>query len=283
MHRDRDFDHKEALPWNEVALSQDLGLTVLFEAMAQGDKLIFEVARQALLASLSDCDAIKYRQDILRDCLNNSEVVVGLYNLTGEVLERERREYFGIYRSSPGMVLYRSRSVLEMLISMLFRLRGIAGEHATTFRSDGFSRLFEMLLSELDDAFFAAAQGHLKRMRFRSGVLLSAELGRGNKGVNYLLRRPPEPRNWNEWLFGPKPAGYTFQLHPRDESGARVLSELQDRGINLVANALAQSVDHILSFFTMLRIELAFYVGCVNLHNSLSRLAEPVCFPTPAP
>jgi len=30
-------------------------------------------------------------------------------------------------------------------------------------------------------------------------------------------------------------------------------------------NALAQSTDHILSFFAILRTELAFYVGCLNL------------------
>ena len=36
------------------------------------------------------------------------------------------------------------------------------------------------------------------------------------------------------------------------------------RWINLVANALAQSVDHIKSFFVMLATELGFYIGCLN-------------------
>jgi DNA mismatch repair ATPase MutS len=48
-----------------------------------------------------------------------------------------------------------------------------------------------------------------------------------------------------------------------------------------VANALAQSCDHILSFFNMLRTELAFYIGCLNLNEQLSRMEEPVCFPIP--
>jgi len=39
------------------------------------------------------------------------------------------------------------------------------------------------------------------------------------------------------------------------------LSELRGRGINLAASALAQSTDHILSFFNMLRAELGFYVA----------------------
>ncbi|RMF87562.1 MAG: DNA mismatch repair protein MutS, partial [Nitrospinota bacterium] len=113
-------------------------------------------------------------------------------------------------------------------------------------------------------------------------VLISAELGKGNKGTNYILRKPKDrPQRWLKRIFAPKPLAYTFCLHPRDESGARALAELKDRGLNLVANALAQSTDHILSFFTLLRTELAFYIGCLNLYEHLAHLEEPVCFPLP--
>ena len=61
-----------------------------------------------------------------------------------------------------------------------------------------------------------------------------------------------------------------------------MLSDLKDRGLNVVANVLAQSVDHILSFFQMLRTELAFYIGCLNLHGQLAQKGEPTCFPLPA-
>ena len=80
----------------------------------------------------------------------------------------------------------------------------------------------------------------------------------------------------------PRPPAYTFHLPPRDESGANALGELRDRGLNLVANALAQSNDHILSFFAMLRTELAFYIGCLNLREQLAKKGQPISFPTPA-
>ena len=58
---------------------------------------------------------------------------------------------------------------------------------------------------------------------------------------------------------------------------------MESRGLNGTANALAQSVDHIRSFFQMLRAELGFYIGCLNLRESwLSPRAKPVCFPVPA-
>ena len=51
--------------------------------------------------------------------------------------------------------------------------------------------------------------------------------------------------------------------------------------MNLVANALAQSVDHVHSFFVMLRTEIGFYVGCLNLTERLAEQGEPTTFPTP--
>ena len=83
--------------------------------------------------------------------------------------------------------------------------------------------------------------------------------------------------------FTRRPTAYTFHIHERDENGARAVGELRDRGIIIAANAVAQSNDHILSFFRMLRTELAFYVGCLNLYEKLSAEAEPTCFPAAKP
>jgi DNA mismatch repair ATPase MutS len=58
---------------------------------------------------------------------------------------------------------------------------------------------------------------------------------------------------------------------------------LKDQGISLVANALAQSTDHILSFFQALRVELAFYIGCLNLHRHLRNSDLPLSLPKVTP
>ena len=169
-----------------------------------------------------------------------------------------------------------------MFVGMLKRLRTIAEQYSSDFDSEGFKTFFAMLRRELADDYFAIIKDHLRRLKFRGGVLISAELGKGNKAKNYVLRKPnPQEGNWISRIIEQVPRVYTFHLDPRDESGARALSELNDRGINLVANALAQSTDHILSFFTMLRTELAFYMGCLNLHTRLTEMAEPMAFPVP--
>ncbi len=305
MYRDRDFDSRqilarrekelrpgyrdqgpnlrELLPCNERPLTQDLALDILFNAMALDDNFLFEVAKVAVLSGVTDLETILYRQHVLRDCSKHESIVRDIYQIAMEAIEGESKNYWSYFSRYPAGTLHRAVDVLQMFVGMLKRLRGIADQNADKFESEGFSRLFAVLRQELSDEYFAKIEGHLRQLKFRGGVLVSAELDRGNKGANYVLRKPrPDRRSWMARLLQ-RPPGYTFQLHPRDEPGARALAELRDQGVNLVANALAQSTDHILSFFQMLRTELAFYIGCLNLQRRLVEMREPTCFPIPAP
>ncbi len=284
MFRDQDFDLKQPSPANEAALVQDLELTTLFNAMARGDKFLYEVANKAILCSLTDPDAIRYRQDVLKDCLKNPEVIRAIYQLPLDAIANKQRHWLSIISHYPSGILYGAIQMLQMFVVLLKRLRAIADEHAAEFTSEGFRTFFAMIQRELNDAYFAEVEAHLQELEFRDGVLLSAELGPGNEGTNYVLRKPPRNnQHWVKQVFAKRSPVYSFSLHPRDDHGARALGELKDRGINLVANALAQSADHIDNFFKALRTELAFYIGCLNLREQLDTLGEPFTFPTPLP
>jgi DNA mismatch repair ATPase MutS len=120
---------------------------------------------------------------------------------------------------------------------------------------------------------------------------MSARLGKGNKGAQYHVRKPfniaPSLRErvegWMHQLVGGDGSTFVYELDDRDESGFQALQDLRDRGLAPVATALAASTAHILSFFKMLRAELAFYIGCLNLRERLTAKGEPVCFPDPVP
>jgi DNA mismatch repair ATPase MutS len=285
MYRDRDFDLNGKLPSNEAALLQDLELNTLFRAMAGSDEFLFQVAKQGVLSGLeNDLDTIRYRQAVLKDCLRNYSVVKNIYEIAVEAIEGKRKNWLGIFARYPGGILYGAVELVQMYAEILGKLRLLSDEHSGKFESEGFAAFFAMLKAELTDEYFVSIKDHLKELKFRKGVLLSAELGKGNQGVNYVLRKSlANKQGWIESLFARSPLAFTFRIADRDEAGARALSELQDRGINLVANALAQSADHILSFFVLLQTEVAFYIGCANLHNYLRQKGAPVSFPIPAP
>ncbi len=283
MYPERDFDRAAELPASAQELIRDLGLNSVFAAMAANDKFLREVVEKAVLGSLAAPADILYRQAVLRDCLAHEAVVRGIYALAVEVIDSERKNFWGGLTRHPGYVLHRSVEVLQMFVGHLRHLRKIAEESEGHFESAGFRRFFAMLIEELSDAYFEEIEQHLRQLRFRGGVLISASLGMGNRGRDYVLRKPnPGDRGWLGRLFSRGGPVYTYRLHPRDEAGGRMLAELRDRGINLVANALARSTDHILSFFTLLRAELAFYVGCLNLHAVLGDKGQKVTFPRPA-
>jgi hypothetical protein len=279
MHPDQDFDLQRDLPPHQAALTQDLELSTLFGAMAGGDQFLYEVAERAVLSSLQDPEAICYRQQVLTDCLQQPAVIRELYGIAVETIQRERK-IWGVFMNSPDTILHHSLQVLELFLGILKRLRAIADRQAGNFRSEGFTRFFAMLATELDEEYFATVEAHLQELKFRRGLLLSAELGKGNKGIRHVLRRAPE-LSWRERLGLGTGSGYGFTIPDRDENGFKALEELRARGINQVANALAQSTDHILSFFAMLRAELGFYVACLNLHERLADKGEPTCFPEP--
>jgi hypothetical protein len=281
MYKDRDFDPEEDTPANEADLASDLELGVLLRAMSDDDTFLFEVARRGIFSGLASPGDIVYRQHILADCIAQPGAVHELYDVAVAAITAEKKVLGWIFRDSPDTILHRSRQVLRIYVDMLHRLRDIADAHAASFRSEGFTQFFTMIARELDDDYFAEMEAHLAELAFRRGTLISAGLGKGLKGARYILRRQLE-QTWRDRIPGRSKPGYSFVIAERDDTGMRTLSDLNSRGLNAAANALAQSADHIKDFFQMLRAELGFYLGCLNLRNRLLAKDEPVCFPAPA-
>ena len=286
MYQDRDFDVQQELPWNEPELTQDLELDTLFIAMARGDYFLQDAAKKVIFSGLKDGqDPILYRQSILKDCLKNPAIVRNLYKIAEDAMETKQKNHWGwlLENSNPAYVMSVSVGALQMFVGSLKQLRAVADEHADKFESEGFKTLFAMIKKELDAPYFALIQNHLRRLEFHNGILIGVELGNGNEGTNYILRKPLDKKqSLMQRIFTKKSPVYTFRIEPRDEGGSKALEELRNKGIKSAVNSVAQSADHIDSFFNMLRFELGFYIGCLNLHEQLVKIGEPASFPEPA-
>jgi hypothetical protein len=283
MHADRDLpEEPPAQSPQATELAQDLELDTLVRAMAGGDEELAAAGRTGLLAGLGTPEEIAYRREVLADCLRNPEVVRELYALTVETVEREHRIHFSLFHS-PESVLGRAVHLLELFIEQLRRLRGLAEVQAREqgFRSPGFTGFFGRIAEELDEPWFGRVDEQLRELLFRRGMVISAGLGRGLQGTGHTLRRTPAaaPVRRLRLPVSGRRSGLTFQVDERERSAASALDELRGRGLNPAADALARSTDHILGFFRTLRRELAFYIGCLNLHQALTGRGGTVVFP----
>ncbi|MGH8317956.1 MAG: MutS-related protein [Steroidobacteraceae bacterium] len=289
MYRDKDVDLAAKAARGTADLTQDLALESVFAAMSAEDAYLRDVVQRVVPFSLQDPEAIRYRQQVLADCIAQPRIVRRIYAVAVSAIERERR-IWGFSTRHPEALLHRSVEALGIFRDHLRELRGIADSDHGAFHSEGFRVLFDMLARELDDAYLASIAEHLQQIKFRKGLLMSARLGKGNLGAQYHIRKPLDARSlrerlegWAQQLLGGDASTYVYELDDRDEAGSAALQELRERGIAPVAAALIASTTHILDFLKMLRAELAFYIGCLNLRERLTAKSEPVCFPDPLP
>ena len=283
LFADRDFDFDAEFPAHSGDLSQDLELDTLLETMAGGDKFLFGVSARILLGSLTDPQAIRYRQEILADCLAHPDIVRAMYDIAVGALQDKRGVWGFLSSQNPTSILSGAINQLEVLVARLREFRQVADDSLPQFSSAGLTTLLRAVQLELDDEYFDELSRHLKQLKFRNGELLSAQLAKDNSGVEYVLRAGAPRRSWKERVGLEPRSVYSFSIPPRDEAGGQALQDIANRGINHVANAAAQSADHVSSFFTVLRAELGFYVSCLTLHSALASRDQPVVFPDPAP
>ncbi len=281
MYANRDFDATPPSKKEPIQFTQDLELDVLLSAAAAGDRYLYEVMAAACAGAWeNDIATIRYRQDILKDCLANPAIVRQFYAIAIEPFGRDLSWNFSLYGRDASSMVGSGVRTLQSSLGVLRRLRNTCSANASNFTSHGFRQFFNTLEQDLDDGYLEAAGADLNNLTFRKGVLLSAQVGDGGKGVGTMLRKPqPRDLSWVQAVLTPGAQNYTLQLAPRDEAGAHAFGELQNRGLSLISDAVYQSAEHVLSFLKTLRAELAFYIGCLNLSEQLARIGESIAFP----
>jgi hypothetical protein len=282
LHPDHDPALGSSLPDTlRYLVEDDLELRRVYDAMANGDQFLREIAEKVVTLSVNDPQVIVYRQQVLSDCLTHRELVRKMYAIAVDGDEVRRKIYLsGLVFREPTAILHGSLRKLEPLVQNLKQLRGICDEHAGQFASPGFRQLFAMITDQLNDDYLRQLDEHLAECNLPRGTLLSARLTLGNKGRDYRLHVAPH-RSWWDKLTG-NHHGYGFEIDPRDQAGSQALQELAGKAINDIANTVTQSAEHVREFFRRLRCELGFYLGCANLYDRLTNAGVPTCFPEPA-
>jgi len=273
---DADVD-VDALPELDPALTADLGLDRVLASMARGDHVIERVVPRLLATPLATTDAIRYRQASVRDAAASPDVVRELYTVATDAIEAERRIWGSAMRNAE-LVLDRAANVLGRFVEAFRELRRIEAEHGEAFTSPGFTAFFRMVATDLDDPWLAEVEDHLTRLRTRT-LHVSARLGDGARGTDYVLHRSPSTiRGWRDRV-GLEERRSTVKVELSDQNAMNTMSELRATAIAPTAGVTREAADHVLAFFRQLQVELAFLIGCANLHESLTAAGGAVAYP----
>ncbi len=281
LYRDQDFNPESKPPWNSADLIHDLGFDIILESMGKGDKEVRRVCEQVLLSPILDAESIHYRQKVVGDSISNSAIIRAMYSILTETIKRARERLFWVSRGNPDFTLHESIAILRIYLHSISRLRKIARDNRSNFKSPGFEHLFSLFTDVFDEGFEHLVSGHLSNLEFPNGIGVQGSLGRGNELTGFQLLVPEAKRRLMGKLNMLRDRRYTFVLPDRDDIGVQELGQLRSRAIISVSNALSESAENVLSFLLSLTSELAFLVGCINLKEELGKSNCRTAFPLP--
>ena len=229
----------------------------------------------------TDPCAIRYRQQVMQDALNQPKFIQSLYVIASE-MEQEAQAYREQMRPSyGGSVSVRSRikaslDILEVIFSKLIDLRKLGAHYHSQLRSKGFQTLFKRVEEKYSDIFLRQATEHvnrLKRANVENRLTIDVKVGDGLKGTKAVLRERETDRS---------PSLLERMLKSTTVSSSEFnFSEIQESALTNVLKILKQFIDRMLQFFDLLRFESGFYVGSVHLHEELTKRGCDICFPEP--
>lgn len=261
-------------------LVADLDLEPLFAVMVPGRRLE-KLCPAVLLRPLPDPATIGWRQHVLADALADPDGLRALFDLAGRALESQNSIWMYGGRTSDSQ-LSRALHGLTALLPVLRELSGLAARLLVSVRAEGLVQLCQRLIDELDPDYLGQLAALLNQLQFPQGILTRARIGpSGLLGSLELLAPAAGRRSWWAWFGAVSPGRFRFTIADRDEAGSQALGELRDDAIHEVAATLARSCDHVVAFFRQLRWETGFFVGCLQLHERLTAIGVPVCWPVP--
>lgn len=261
-----------------TARLHDLGLTDVIAAMAAGDELVAEVARDELLTGCTDPTTITARQQAVADALAHPQVVRSLYALATEAIVHERSVYAGLV-GRPTSSLQRSLDVLDLLLDVLRRLRQLADGDGSAMTSAAFAGLMASLRDLLDDEVLAAIADHLDGLRMDDGVVVGVRLGATGRGARHELREPPRRSSGLRRLLPSGRSTAAIRIDDRDDAAANAVAELREQAVTEVAAVLETATADLLALFQDLRRHTAFYLGALTLDDRLGAIGVPRCTP----
>jgi len=322
-----DKEWVEVTPYyDEKSIIQDLGLRILYMMAARKvireegvvksidapDMFIEETVKKVMLVPLRTEKEILYRQEILRDCLENEAFIIRLYDMTGELLKRwndlgRRSRERGSSKNAVSNLIT-DIHVLQLFVQVLGRMKELFAEYEGKLKSQGLRALRERLqgvfserqqedlLRILEDISFyvdSLEEENTEERRVGRDMLkkpkleLICSLGDGMKIEGFLpeevstqLKKYRNPAGtiakMQDFWQGRTPDSVPI---PRESVLQEQTAKLEFEVVRYIMGQCAGFLGRFQSFFDQLYLQTAFYRGAVNLKDHMERFHLDFCYP----
>lgn len=255
--KDKDFTRSLEKSINNENKIFDLELETLTEVME--DKELIEV----LLKPLNNIDDINWRQDILKDFIENGEMIFKLKEIVSEGINDEKMILHSLFSEYPINRVERGVLVIEKFLERFEEMKRVLNEKK--FKSKGLIRLYNLINENFNDEYLKRLREILKDLKFEDGIYIRGRLGKGNK-LRELTLMKKEEDSFMRKIIHKKDKEYFF-INERDSSGLDTLTLLKNRSLNNIGDIIENVCNGIKDFFINLDFELRFYIGGIKLYK----------------
>lgn len=274
LYENRDFEYDMELSRKSEIVIEDLGFNIIFNAMTKNEKFVMDVVKKVIFKHLTEESEITFRQDILKDMMENPDFLFRLYALIKDTLsiyKENRWFYYWNYETS----YYDSLNLLVMLIEQMQKMQDLFLSEKKEFKSKGMTRLRKLFCEDYDKDYLLEVKKTMVYLKEERITYIQASVSDNLYGRDYLLLDyKKQKKNRLKWFFAPK-----FELADRDDRGLSDLNKRRTIAYSPISKTVIATAKELFGFINKLHFELAFYLGCLNLHDEIINRNASVVFP----
>jgi len=318
LYKDRDWGNDEPY-FDQESIIKDLDLRILFDMASKeiiwegeqrvrevmpSDRFLARTMEKIMMSPLHTEEEIVFRQDVLKDCMENPDFLMELYNFAGKV----KAEWAALGRgtniksgalNSPGELIHQIH-IINLFCDSLGYLKRILAKMEENLHSEGF-RLLQKRLEEtfsedyegkirdvMQDISFYAFDGSMGQKKVaKPNFRIDMSYDNGFKFTGWELMRVE-----SDVVKYFKPDGTIRKLQrrfganvpdsiPADEESPFLeeAQKLQYHTVSYVLQMLSPFVNEFRSFFDQLELQTAYYKSVLYLQQHLKRMKIAYCFP----
>ncbi len=320
LYSDRERSNEETY-YDTASIIKDLGLKSLFLAAAKRlvyengsvksvekeDQYLIETLRAVMMTPLHTADEIRFRQDVIKDCILHEDMIRDMYNISSELIRKWNELGRGgrekMKQSNQAMRLTSDIRVLHLFADALGSIKKLLATQEEELKSEGLTAFRDELFKSFSDEKEEFLKSVLADISFYTDGTDDEDEGRNRvvrprivmecgleDGLKFSSLKLEEVSSRGEKFYKPGSAKYRIRefVNSRvpdsfstvNDPRTQEQSQMLEYGIvNYLVMELKNMMEEFQSFFDRLRSQAAFYLAAVQLKAQMERLGGGWCFP----